>query len=62
MPLNHAKVRDLLGTRTVTSLARELKCQRVNVYRFFKAGSNPELATIEKLAKALGVTAKDLIV
>lgn len=57
---NHAYVANALGTiaraRGMTEIARETGLSRESLYKALRANGNPELATVMRVAKALGVT------
>jgi DNA-binding Xre family transcriptional regulator len=62
MPLDLDKIKSLMAGRTVTEVARAAEMHRPNLSRLL-AGRHPDLpvSTIDRLAKALGCRAKDLI-
>ena len=46
---------DIARARGVTNFVRETGISRETIYKSFKAGGNPTLATLEKATKALGL-------
>lgn len=61
MPLNLEKIRKLIGNRTITEVAAEANMQRSGLSRVLSGRFDPKLSTVERLASALGVRAKDIL-
>ncbi len=61
MPLNVEKLRSLMHGHTQAQLARTLKTSQPNIHRLITGKGNPTLATLDKLAKAMGVPVGELL-
>lgn len=61
MPLHLSRIHTLIGDRTITEVAHAAGMADANLHRLLRVGGDPKLSTLERLAKALGVTVADLI-
>ncbi len=61
MPLDTLKIRRLMNGQSVTSLAPRAGMTRPALSRLLAGRINPSLTTLERLAAALGVKARDLL-
>lgn len=62
MPLNKRKIRSLMRGRRQVDVAEAAGMKQPNLWKMLNAKkADPRLSTIERLAKALGCGARDLL-
>lgn len=61
MPLDFSKIRKLMGEKSQSELAAAMGMAQPNVARILAGKFDPKLSTVERLASALGVKAKDIL-
>ena len=62
MPLHTPTIRRLIGDRAIAAVARDAQMTNANLHALLSGRqTDPKLSTIERLAKALGVSARLLI-
>ncbi len=61
MPVNTAKLRSLMAGRSQTEVAAAIQSTQANISRILAGKSVPTLATLDKLARALGVRVGELL-
>ncbi len=62
MPLDLPKLRSLMAGRSQAEVAAAIKSTQANISRILAGKSVPTLATLDKLARALGVRVGELLV
>ncbi len=62
MPVNTTQIRHLMQGISQSHLARTMGMKQPNLHRLITGKTNPTLATLDKLARALGVRVGELLV
>jgi DNA-binding phage protein len=61
MPLHLPTIKRLIGDRTITEVAHAAGMTDGNLHRLLRPDGDPKLSTLERLARALGVSVRELI-